>query len=648
MHRTHRHRTAVFGQRAFLFLFVSLFALLGAALDGSGYAYVTGNTKAPDFPVTAAGSNDSHNGNYDVFLTELQFQWGSVRVSITGPSEARWSLDGAGSHASEETVEYVPVGDHVVSFSDVAGWSTPSDQSVAVEENLTTETSGTYLRHEEGSIRVSITGPSEARWSLDGAGSHASGETVEYVPVGDHVVSFSDVAGWSTPSDQSVAVEENLTTETSGTYLRHEEGSIRVSITGPSEARWSLDGVGSRASGETVEHVPVGDHIVSFSDVAGWSTPSDQSVAVEENLTTETSGTYLRHEEGSIRVSITGPSEARWYLDDAGGYASGVSVPCVRIGSHYISFSKVEGWDSPECRIVIVLGDIMTELSATYTRTLTPVLLQPLDRLIIPPEFPLPEGSHSSITTPLKVTLPPNPTSIQKKEALREALRKAFVPEELVEEIADLLTVDDTGLLFILGDGMDRLRELLDEIEIPEGAEGSPLAVFRTVLDAQDGALTASDGAATMIVFFETRERFVGIRSDRLQVVKMFSGESAGVFERVYALEDLRDGCAAVVEAEDVGGVATLTRVIEAADTISGKCFLALAIKDGGRFDLDGLENGGVTDPAFLVEGVKEIDPDGPGGGSESYGCASGGSSSFALLMLLAPLALLDGGRKRR
>jgi hypothetical protein len=69
-----------------------------------------------------------------------------------------------------------------------------------------------------------------------------------------------------------------------------------------------------------------------------------------------------------------------------------------------------------------------------------------------------------------------------------------------------------------------------------------------------------------------------------------------------------------------------------------------LAIKDGGRFDLDGLQNGKVTDPAFLLEGTRKDDPDLPTGGS---GCTSGDPFSPLLLVLLAPLALLAGFLRR-
>jgi hypothetical protein len=125
-------------------------------------------------------------------------------------------------------------------------------------------------------------------------------------------------------------------------------------------------------------------------------------------------------------------------------------------------------------------------------------------------------------------------------------------------------------------------------------------------------------------------------------VVKMFSSTEADVFHRVHSLDALLDGCSAVVEVEGE----TLVRVLGAGDAVTANCRLALAIRDGGRFDLDGEENGSVTDPAFMVEGEAFSDPDDPqrsGGG----GCSAGGALAPSLVMLLAPLALLAAGRKR-
>lgn len=376
-------------------------------------------------------------------------------------------------------------------------------------------------------------------------------------------------------------------------------------------------------------------------------------------------------EVGSLTVIIT-PGRARtdgarWSFDGGAAWRGSGEAVDLAPGSYTVIFKAVGGWTKPANRNAAVTKDQATVLEVEYAPapapmptpnptptptptpapTPTPMPVQPVDPPVVPPDTPLPEGSHLSVPTPLVVSLPPNPTPEQKKEAIKKVLSDAGVPAERIEFIVELLDVDDAGQVYITAEGMNRLRELLDDLDIPEGAESSPLTVFRAVLDAQGNVPTASGNGTTAIVFFRIPEGFIGKRSDRLQVVKMLSSESAEVFERVYALEDLRDGCVAVVEVETVPGGTRLKRVLEAEDLIDANSRITLAIQDGGRFDLDGTQNGGVTDPAFILEAEKKPDPDDPHGGSGGGGCTVGGPVSPMLLTLLAPLALLACGRRR-
>ena len=93
----------------------------------------------------------------------------------------------------------------------------------------------------------------------------------------------------------------------------------------------------------------------------------------------------------------------------------------------------------------------------------------------------------------------------QKKSALRKAFREALVPNSLIEDLLELLVMDDSGQIYIGDYGIEQLRKLLDELEIAEGVEMSPLAVIRASLDAQ-GASAYSPEAGTMDPLFRASE----------------------------------------------------------------------------------------------------------------------------------------------
>ena len=63
---------------------------------------------------------------------------------------------------------------------------------------------------------------------------------------------------------------------------------------------------------------------------------------------------------------------------------------------------------------------------------------------------------------------------------------------------------------------------------------------------------------------------------------------------------------------------------------------------DGGSFDLDGMVNDSVTDPAFVVEAEEKENPEPSGGasGGGSGGCSLG-FAPLGMLLLALPLVVL-------
>jgi hypothetical protein len=215
---------------------------------------------------------------------------GSVSVTIQGPTEARWSLNGAGRFATGQTAGGIDVGNSVISFSDVPGWTRPANVRVAVRNGMVSRASGAYVRH-TGSVRVDITGTKDGRWSLDGKGNYPSGWTAGKIVVGTYKVLFSNVSGSIKPEVRTITVKNGVTTTLSAAYTPN-TGSVTVTIDGPKEARWSIDGRGSYQNGQTVGGVIQGNHTISFSYVKGWKSPADREITVQRGATVSSSGAY--------------------------------------------------------------------------------------------------------------------------------------------------------------------------------------------------------------------------------------------------------------------------------------------------------------------------------------------------------------------
>jgi hypothetical protein len=72
-----------------------------------------------------------------------------------------------------------------------------------------------------------------------------------------------------------------------------------------SGAQWQLEGGTLQSSGSTVSNLPAGNYIVTFTTISGWTTPSNQTVAVTANQTNTVAATYTKPGIASIGLSGT-------------------------------------------------------------------------------------------------------------------------------------------------------------------------------------------------------------------------------------------------------------------------------------------------------------------------------------------------------
>ena len=199
---------------------------------------------------------------------------------------AQWRVDGGSWHNDGYTQTGLSIGSHTVEFNALTGWSKPGNKTVTLNYNQTTNASGTYTQ-QTGSLKVSMS-PSAAvsagaQWRVDGGSWHNDGYTQTGLSIGSHTVEFKSLTGWSKPGNKTVTINDNQTTNASGTYTQ-QTGSLKVSMS-PSAAvsagaQWRVDGGSWHNDGYTQTGLSIGSHTVEFKSLTGWSKPGNKTVTL--------------------------------------------------------------------------------------------------------------------------------------------------------------------------------------------------------------------------------------------------------------------------------------------------------------------------------------------------------------------------------
>ncbi len=155
----------------------------------------------------------------------------------------------------------------------------------------------------QGSLQVNLA-PSNAvsagaQWQVDGGSNQNSGTTLTNLSPGSHIVSFTPVAGWIAPSNQTAIIVSSETTTNNGLYVlagTAPAGVLSVNLLPAGAvaagAQWQVDGGSNENSGATITNLSAGSYIVSFKPVFGWITPSNQTAIITNSETTTNIGLY--------------------------------------------------------------------------------------------------------------------------------------------------------------------------------------------------------------------------------------------------------------------------------------------------------------------------------------------------------------------
>ena len=299
-----------------------------------------------------------------------------VMLSPTGAvsAGAQWQVDGGPWQSSATILSNLTLGAHTVSFLPLTNWLTPSNQVVMAIYGQTTNRTATYIAL--GSLQVIINPigavSAGAQWRVDGSAWQATGSVVSNLVAGAHTVSFTNLTGWTTPTNQTVTVNPNQNTVVTGIYAQ-QFGNLQVGLSPAGAvsagAQWQIDAGGWLPSGTTLTNLTAGNHAIAYATIAGWTAPTNQTVTISPNQTTRITALYLG--QGSLQVLLLPAGAiaagAQWQVDGGAWLSNRAMVYGLTRGTHTVSYQPVSGWVAPASQSVSILADQTTVTTGVYS-----------------------------------------------------------------------------------------------------------------------------------------------------------------------------------------------------------------------------------------------------------------------------------------
>lgn len=190
-----------------------------------------------------------------------------------------------------------------------------------------------------------------AQWSVDGGVWQNSGDAVQGLTPGSHVVMYKSVEGWTKPLTETLNLTNGVATTVTRLYVQQASIIVRFDdVHTPAAARWSVNGGAWLAGGVTVSNIDAGVSTVSYTVVPGWFEPPIEQVTLNPGQTLQLLREYTVM-TSAVSVVILPPNAvaagALWRVDGGPWQTSGAQVGGLSLSGHQIQFSSMSRWITP-------------------------------------------------------------------------------------------------------------------------------------------------------------------------------------------------------------------------------------------------------------------------------------------------------------
>ncbi len=344
--------------------------------------------------VDANPANDA--ASIDVELLSAP-QLGTVVINATPDSiAAPWTLAGPAGYTSsgngDLTINSLAVGDYTLTWGAVAGFTEPALEMLTLVDGGTVTFNGVYTAIPLGSVVINPDPDSlNAPWSLtkpDSSVVNGNGDvTMVDMAVGDYTITWGAVAGYTEPASELLTLADGATVTFNGVYTTIPLGSVVINPDPDSlNAPWSLtkpDSSVVNGNGDvTMADMAVGDYTITWGAIAGWVTPTQETLTLVAGGTITFNGVYTAApayitvnpdpDVLSAPWTLTGPSA----FNQAGTGDTSLSV--LDAGDYTLTWGLVAGYIEPAPEtLAVAAGD-----SVTFNGLYVPV---PVGNVLIDP-----------------------------------------------------------------------------------------------------------------------------------------------------------------------------------------------------------------------------------------------------------------------